>query len=177
MRPGYSAIHRAVSDLGLGPTAWFVNGAGVLNCLLLTAWVVAFFRRARERLPKPWPWVAAPLLALPPLGYAVASIFTEAPATLAVHSMVGANLGLFFPVAVFFVAGLALRRNPDWRGWSAYSFIASVATLILVGITLWAFSPGSMISALRLEGLLERLVIYETLAWYAYSGWRIARDA
>lgn len=176
MRPGYSAIRMAVSDLGLGPTAWFVNGAGLLNCLLLTAWVIAFLRHTRGLLPDPWRWISAPLLELPAIGYAVASIFTEAHATLMIHTWVGANLALLFPAGVFFVTGLALRSNPGWRGWSAYSFAASAATVVLMGITVWAFSPGSALRALRLGGLLERLVIYETLAWYVYSGWRIARE-
>lgn len=176
MRPGYSPIHRAVSDLGLGPTAWFVNGAGVLNCLLLTVWVVAFYRHTRAALPTAWRGTCAVLLELPALGYAVASIFTEAPATLEIHSWVGANLGLVGPVLVFLVLGFALRVNEGWRGWSTYSFVASGLTALLVGVTVWAFSPGSLISAARLEGLLERAVIIETLAWYVYAGWRIARD-
>lgn len=176
MRPGYSPIHKAVSDLGLGPTAWFVNGAGILTWLLLTAWVVAFFRHTRSILPPAWRWACTLLLELPALGYAVASIFTEAPATLAIHSWVGANLGLFGPVLVFLVLGFALRTNERWRGWSTYSFVASALTALLVGVTVWAFLPGSRISAIRLEGLLERAAIIETGAWYVYAGWRIARD-
>jgi hypothetical membrane protein len=176
LRPGYVAIHEAVSDLGLGPNAWLVNGAGVLNWLLLTGWIVAFLRRTRTRLPAAWRWTSGALLELPPLGYAVASIYTEARATLFVHTYVGAVLGLLSPVVVFFVAGLALRRIERWRDWSTYSFIASVATLGLAGLMLWVWAPSAPPLASRFEGLMERVVIVETLAWYVVGGAYLARS-
>jgi hypothetical protein len=75
-RSGYSPIHQAVSDLGVGPNAWLLDAAGVLNWLLLTAFVIAFLRGTRAALTVRWRWLCAVLLALPPLGYGVASIFT-----------------------------------------------------------------------------------------------------
>lgn len=176
LRPGYVAIHEAVSDLGLGPNAWLVNGAGILTWLLLSGWVIAFLRRTRTLLPAAWRWTCGALLEVPPLGYAIASIYTEAPATLFVHTYVGAVLGLLSPVVVFFVAGLALRRVEGWRGWSTYSFIASVATLALVGLTLWVWAPGAPAPVARFEGLMERIVIVETLAWYVVGGAYLARS-
>jgi hypothetical protein len=116
------------------------------------------------------------LLALPPLGYGVASIFTEAPATLMIHWLVGANLGLLAPIAAFAVTGIALRGHAPWRGWSIYSGAASVATLLLVGATFWVFQPGTPAAAARLGGLMERVVIIEVLAWYVIAAWRLARD-
>jgi hypothetical membrane protein len=174
LRPGYSPIHKVVSDLGLGPTAWLVNGAALLNCLLLSAWVAAFLRHTRARLTAWSRWLSAALLELPPLGYAVAAFFTEAPATLTIHTMVGANLALVAPALAFFVTALALRRDERWRGWSVYSFAASLATLLLVAVTLWTFASGSQIAGL--QGLTERALIVETLAWYVYAGWRIVRE-
>ena len=171
LRPGYSSIRQAVSDLGVGPHAWLVNGAGVLNCVLLTAWVVAYLRSTNPVLPAAWRWISATLLELPPLGYAVASIFTEAHATLAIHTYVGAVLGLLAPIPAFFAAGLAQARVERWRNWSRFSIAAGLVTLGLVALMLWVWSSAAPPGASRFRGLTERLVIVETLAWYVVSSW------
>lgn len=176
LRAGYSPIHQAVSDLGVGPNAWLLDAAGVLNWLLLTAWVIAFLRCTDTALTARLRWLCAVLVALPPLGYGVASIFTEAPATLMVHWIVGANLGLLVPPAAFAVTGIALRRQNPWRGWGNYSLAASVATLVIVAGTFWVFQPGTPVAPARLGGLMERIAITEILAWYVIAGWRLARD-
>ncbi len=172
LRPGYSAVSQVVSDLGLGPHAWLVNGAGLANAVLLTAWVVAFFRFARPLLA-PWRlWLCAALLEVPALGYALAAVFTEAPATNAIHVR-GALLALAWPVVAFSVAGHILGRHAPWRTWSAYSYTASAGTLGLVAATLWSLAPEP--GTTNVQGLTERALIVWTLAWYVAAGWRIAR--
>ncbi len=172
LRPGYSAIRQVVSDLGIGPHAWLVNGAGLANAVLLTAWVLAFFRFARPLLA-PWRlWLCAALLEVPALGYALASVFTEAPATNAIHVM-GAFLALAWPVLAFSVAGHALGRRAPWRYWRAYSYTASAGTFGLVAATLWSLDPDPGRS--NVQGLTERALIIWTLAWYVAGAWRIVR--
>jgi hypothetical membrane protein len=173
LRPGYSPIRQAVSDLGVGPHAWLANGAGVLNFVLLTAWVVAYLRSTGPLLPAAWRWISATLLELPPIGYAVASIFTEAHATLLIHTYVGAVLGLFAPIPAFFAAGLAAARVAQWRNWSRFSIAASLVALGLVALMLWVWARGAPPRLAHFEGLAERLVIVETLAWYVVGGWHI----
>ncbi|HEU4619711.1 MAG TPA: DUF998 domain-containing protein [Gammaproteobacteria bacterium] len=175
LRPGYSPIRDVVSDLGLGPRAWIVNGAGLLNAALLTAWVAAFFRRARTTLSRTRRRLCAGLLEVPAIGYAMASVFTEARATNGIHVYAGAVPALVAPALVFLVAGLALRRNAHWRGWSGYSFAASAATALLVALTLWSFAEEAQPAGIAVEGLAERALIIVTLAWYVVAGWRIAR--
>lgn len=176
LRPGYSPIHDAVSDLGVGPNAWLLNVPGVLNWLLLTALVIAFLRRTRMVVTARLRWLCAALLALPPLGFGVASIFTEDPATLAIHWMVGALLAFMVPVFALTVTGIALRRNWRWRCWGNYSLIAGPATLVLVGFMFWVFAPGTPIAPARLGGLMERIVIIEILGWYVIAGWQLSQD-
>jgi hypothetical membrane protein len=176
LRPGYSAIRDVVSDLGLGPRAWVVNGAGLLNGVLLTAWVAAFFRRARTTLSPGRRWLCAVLLELPAIGYALASVFTEARPTNEIHVFGGAVPALVVPALAFFVTGLAVRGNHRWRGWSAYSFAASGATVCLVALTLWSFWEDTVRAGVAVEGLAERALMVETLAWYVVAGWRIARE-
>jgi hypothetical membrane protein len=175
MRPGYSAIRDVVSDLGLGPRGWIVNGAGLLNAVLLTAWVAAFARRARTTLAPGRRRLSAALLEVPAIGYAVASVFTEAHATNDIHVFAGAVPALVGPALAFFVTGLALRRNEHWRGWSGYSFAAALATAILVALTVWLLEVDVRPAGASIGGLAERALIIETLAWYVVAGWRIAR--
>jgi hypothetical membrane protein len=175
LRPGYSAVHDVVSDLGLGPHAWMVNGAALLNALLLTAWVFGFFRYTGTVLTSLWQWLCTALLELPPVGYALAALYTEAPATRDIHTF-GAELALVSPAVAFFVVGLAFSRTPG-RGWSICSFLASLATLILVAANVISFLSGAGTVAADARGLSERALIIETLAWYVVAGWRMARRA
>jgi hypothetical membrane protein len=176
LRPGYSPVHQAISDLGVGSNSWLVDASSVLNGLLAIALVAAFFRTMRTVLTERARWLLSMLITLPPLGFAVAGIFTEAPSTLNVHWLVGANLGLVGPVIAFAVVGLLLRREGGWRGWGTYSLVASAVTLVLVGLVFWVFTPGTPLAAAHLGGLMERVVVLEVLAWYVATGFRILRE-
>ncbi len=177
VRPGYSPLHQAVSDLGVGSNAWLLNVSLVLLGILLVAFAVSFFLSLRPVLSRPWLWVCAVLLSCTGLGFADAGIFTEAPATLALHWMVGMPLLVLGSVGGFFLTGLALRRDPRWRAWSAYSLIASAATVVLVAVMFWVFTPGSLLAPTRLGGLMERALFFEILAWYVAFGWQLFRRA
>jgi hypothetical membrane protein len=173
VRPGYSPIHQAVSDLGVGSNAWLLNVPLVLLGALLIAFAFGFFRGLRAALSQIWRWVCAALLACTGLGFAVAGIFTEAPATVAIHWMVGMSLLVLGTVVGFFLTGLALRRSPQWRGWGAYSLIASLVTLVLIATMFWVWTPGTPLASARLGGLMERVLFIEILAWYVAFGWRL----
>lgn len=172
VRPGYSPIRQAVSDLGVGPNYWLIEIPGVLNWLLITGFVVAFFRLTRGVMSPFWRWTSAFLLELSPLGFGVASIFTEAPSTLTIHWVIGANLGLIGPIIAFAATGVALRRTSAFRRAGNLALLASGSTLVLVAITFWAFAPST---PLRVAGLMERIVIVQILACYAIGGLNIAR--
>jgi len=171
LRPGYSPIHQAISDLGVGPNGWLLDGSLVITGLLLIVFMVGFAWCMRPVLKSGWRWSSAVLLALHGLGLAVAGLFTEAPSTLAIHWMVGATLAFFGPVVAFLITGLALRRDPVWRRWGISLLVASLVTLVLIAIMFWAFTPGT--TAVPLGGLMERVVMIEIEIWYIALGWRI----
>jgi hypothetical membrane protein len=173
MRPGYSPIHQAISDLGVDSNAWLLNVSLVLLGLLLIAFAFGFERSLRPSLSQIWRWVCAVLLACTGLGFAVAGIFTEAPATVAIHWMVGMPLLVLGAVVGFFLTGLTLRREGQWRGWSAYTLVASLVTLVLIASMFWVFTPGTTLAPARLGGLMERVLFIEILAWYVAFGWRL----
>jgi hypothetical protein len=50
LRPGYSAIRDAISDLGIGPNAWIQNANFTLSIIVSVALGATLFRRANEEL-------------------------------------------------------------------------------------------------------------------------------
>ena len=129
LRPGYSPLHQAISDLGVGPLAWLLNVPLIVMGLLLVACCAAFLRVLGPALCDPWRWIFSGLLALPGLGFAWAGIFTEAPATVTLHWVVSMPLVAIGSIAGFLVTGIRLRRLHSWRGIGTYSIAASVASL------------------------------------------------
>jgi hypothetical membrane protein len=178
LREKYSLIHQVISDLGVGENAWAVNGALIGTGLLLSVFNIAFFRSMRGTLKDSLRWLCTFLLELSPVGFVVAGVFTEAPATRAIHWMVGAILAFYGPLAAFLVVGLSLRRLPEWRGWARFSFVIWGVTLVSVLVMMWGFVPGASFGQLRLGGLLERLVFIAVLSWYFVFGshiWQLRR--
>jgi hypothetical membrane protein len=168
LRPGYSAVHQAVSDLGVGPNPWLLNATLMVLGLLLGAFAVGFAASPALPFGGAWRWVCGVLLALPGLGFADAGVFTEAPATVELHWMVGFPLLLLGSVAGFFLTGLALRRDPRWRAWGTYSVLAGPLTLVVIAVMFatWPLPP-------HLGGLMERVLFVEMLAWYVAFGLRL----
>ncbi len=170
LRARYSWIHQPVSDLGVGEDAWMVNGSLIVMGVLLSILNIGFFRSLSGTLRDSRRWLCTLLLELSPVGFAVAGAFTEAPSTVAIHWMVGADLAFFGPLAAFLAVGLSIRRRTEWRRMALFSFVLWGATLVLVLVMIWGFTPGSSFGKLRLGGLLERLVIISILSWYLVFG-------
>ena len=172
LRPGYSPIHQAISDLGVGPNGSLLDAIAVLHGLLLVAFAVGFALSMRQVLSVGWRWSGAALLVVRGLALVTAGIFTDAPATVAIHSL-ATIVALLSMMGAFIVIGLGLRRDSQWRGWGTYSLVAAVVTLVLVAVEFWAFTPGSPLAPAQVGGLMERVVSVETLAWYVVFGWRL----
>jgi len=168
LRPGYSPIQQAISDLGVGSNLWLLNVPLVVLGALIVAFCVGFARVLGSRLGNPWRWVCPVLLALPGLGYAWAGIFTEAPATMTLHWAVGMPLVGLGAIAGFLITGLRLRRLESLRGLGTYSVVASLLTLALIVVmfSTWMLGFG---------GLTERVFFVEILAWYVVAALRLLR--
>ena len=169
LRSGYSALHQAVSDLGVGSLAWLLNVSVIVMGLLLIACCAGFLQTLGPALGDPWRWVCSGLLALPGLGFAWAGIFTEAPATVTLHWVVGMPLIAIGSIGGFLITGLRLRRMDSWRGIGTYSIAASVASLVLILVMFGTWTLG-------IGGLTERVFFLEIMAWYVIVGWRLAND-
>jgi hypothetical membrane protein len=169
LRAGYSPLHQAISDLGVGSLAWLLNVPVIVMGLLLIACSAAILRTLGPALGDPWRWVCSGLLALPGLGFAWAGIFTEAPATVTLHWVVGMPLIAIGSVAGFLITGIRLRRLDSWRGIGTYSIAASLTSLALITIMFATWTLG-------IGGLTERVFFLEIMAWYVIVGWRLADD-
>lgn len=165
VRPGYSPVHQAVSDLGVGSNPWLLNAPLVGLGLLLAAFVVGFFQIPGGQLGR-WRWACAVLLLLPGFGFAWAGIFTEAPATVSLHWMVGMPALAAGSIFGFLVTGLRLRVVPGWRPWAIYSMAAAAITAVIIAVMFGTWSAG-------VGGIIERVLFVEVLAWYAAFGGRL----
>jgi hypothetical membrane protein len=87
LRPGYSPIHQAMSDLGVGPNGSLMDTIAVLHALLLIAFAVGFALLMRQVLSVGWRCFGTALLVLRGLAQVTTGIFTDAPATVAIHSL------------------------------------------------------------------------------------------
>jgi hypothetical membrane protein len=172
LRPGYSPIHQAISDLGVGPNGSLMDTIAVLHALLLIAFAVGFALLMRGVLTAGWRWFGVALLVVRGLAQVTTGIFTDAPATVRIHSL-ATIIALLSMVSAFTVIGLGLVRTPQWRRWGTYSLVAALVTLVLVAIEFWAFTPGTPLAPVRVGGLLERVLSVEMLAWYVVFGWRL----
>jgi len=173
LRPGYSPLHQAISDLGVGSNGWFLNISLLLTGLLLILFAVGFALSMRSLLGASRQWLFTVLLALHGLGLAAAGIFSEAPATRLLHWLVGATLAFYGPVIAFLVIGLMLLRTSRWHTWGIFSLIASLLTLVLILIMNWLFTAGTPLASMRLGGLMERVVMTEIEVWYIAFGLRV----
>jgi hypothetical protein len=168
----YSPIHQGVSGLGLGPTGAFMNAAFLANGVLSLVGVVAAFSAipsigARARC------VCASLLALPAIASLVDGVFT-----LESFMPHFAGFGLLLTViAGFPVAGLALRRIPEWRGFGNGLIAAGPVTLVLAVLYFATFTPTIAGTQTGIAGITERLLIVEVQAWFVALGWRVFKTS
>jgi hypothetical membrane protein len=172
LRPGYSPIHQAISDLGVGPNGSLMDTMAVVHALLLIAFAVGFALLMRQVLTVGWLWSGTALLVLRGLAQVTTGIFTDAPSTVRIHSL-ATIVALLSMVSAFTIIGLGLWRNFKWRGWGTYSLAAALVTLVLVAVEFWVFTPGTPLASAQVGGLMERVLSVEMLAWYVVFGWRL----
>jgi len=176
LRTGYLPISQPASDLGVGPFGEWTDAGVIVLALLKIALALAFFVTMRPILSVAWRSVCAVLVALPGLGNIVTAIFTDAPATVVIHSLASAVVVLAC-VLMFFVVGALLWRAPGWHGFGMFSVAAGVVFVVLAAFLYLTFAPTSPLFALHVGGLSERVVILWRDLWYAVLGWHFFRWA
>jgi hypothetical membrane protein len=163
------AISNPISGLGVGPFANQFNTAFVVCGLLQAIGCVAALEclaSGNRRLPRT---VCDGLLAISPLGLAMAGVFTLASA-LVLHVVAG-TLVFATPVVGFLATGLLLRGIPAHRRLGIGLLVASPLTLLLFVAYSMSFDQATVAAGLGIAGATERVLMLEVQAWYVAMGW------
>ncbi len=168
------AISNPVSGLGVGPNAVLFNAAFVLGGIMTLAGVVGIFQTVGAGGQVAARWTCAALLALSPIGLALAGIFTLA-SSIVFHN-VAALLLFATPVVGFLAAGLYFRRIPGGRRFGNWLIAGSPLTLLLIVLFVSTFNLATITAGHGVAGLTERILLIEIQAWYAAMGWLALRS-
>jgi hypothetical protein len=163
------AVSNPISGLGVGQFAAPFNTAFIVCGLLQAIACVAALEclaSGSRRLPRT---LCEGLLAISPLGLAMAGLFTLASA-LVLHIVAGA-LVFVTPVVSFLATGLLLRRIPAHRRIGSGLLLASPLTLLLFIMYSMSFDQATVAAGLGIAGATERILILEVQAWYVVLGW------
>ncbi len=173
LRPGYSPIHQAISDLGVGPHGHIVDTLGFLEGLLRIGFAAALVIVLR-RLPSAGLRVAgASLLGISGAARLVVSVFTDAPSTVAIHSAATLVVVVTFVLGLVLI-GMSLLKADLYGRWGIYTLLTAALTVVMFGGLFMSFTPGSPLAPAHIEGLLERITQVEMEAWFVALGLRLA---
>jgi hypothetical membrane protein len=167
------AISNPISGLGVGPRATLFNVAFVVCGVMALVGVLAVFAIARRPVQSRARWASLVLLALSPIGLALAGVFTLAN-SIPLHTLAAALL-FIVPIAGFAVAARYFRAIPNWRRVGNWLLVASPLTLLLVVTYAMSFNQAAVARGIGVAGLTERILLLELQAWYAIMGWRAFR--
>lgn len=167
LTPGYSPLTQVISNLELVQNGW-IQQLNFLQCgTLIIVFAIGFLRampnpiRRRLRL-------ATALLILSGAGMVDASYFTPA---LPVEHAIGFLFFIIPLIAAFFLIGRQLVRIDSLRALGVYSAASGFVTLALL---LYFFVQGAS-ESFGLVGVVNRLFVMESLAWFVVFGVRLLR--
>jgi Protein of unknown function (DUF998) len=163
----YSPVSQAISGLGLGRTAPFMNTIFVLSGALMLAGVAGILGRLGTAVEPRARRTLFVLLGLPALGVMTDGVFTLRSSHL--HYL-GFSLALTV-IAGFPVCGFLLRRVAQWRRIGSWLVAGGPLTLVFTILFFATFSPTAKGSETGIAGLTERILVIELMAWYVALGW------
>ena len=162
--PGYSPLTQVISNLELVPYGW-IQQLNFLQCGTLIIVFAVGFRGAMMPVFQRSLRLATVLLVLSGAGMVEASYFT--PAHPAEHA-IGFLFFIIPLTAAFFVMGRQLLRAESWRALGAYSVATGFVTS---AVLLYFFSLGAS-ESFGLIGVVNRIFVMESLAWFVVMGAR-----
>lgn len=171
LRPGYSAMSQAASDLGRGANGWIFNWDLRLLGLLMICFALGFFFLLRSLLSRSKAITVLLLLCISGLGAIGGGVFMEVdPQHIAMTATSGLlhgasfiTLFLAFVIALFLM-GFSFLRVSEMRKYGMYTVITALVTLLLNIVSV--FIPAS----LQIGGLMQRIMETESFAWYVVMG-------
>lgn len=172
LKPGYSAMSRAISYLEVGSNGWIRSTNFMVLGLLLILFALGFSQWMYPVI-KQLPLRASTIfLLLVGLAFISAGLFTPAApgeSQNVVHAILhttGFEVVFFsLPIACLII-GWQLRKTVAWRGYGWYSIITGLITVIpaVFGLISPFASTGTQTPSFA--GLINRIFVVEAFAWY-----------
>lgn len=172
LRPGYSPMRQAISDLGTQSNAWLLNIPLILGGICITLFGISFYTYA-QKLPSRKQ--ISFLLGFFGILLGSSGIF-HAPGS---HGSGGISgflhyfLGLFVgtPVLItgLFKAGSQIRKYTTWSSFGRYTTVTAWLVLGNAIIMFPFFMRNSPLYTVGIGGLLERLLFAIVLSWYTIA--------
>jgi hypothetical protein len=169
LRPGYSLVSEPVSGLGVGTFAPAMNASFILMGLLIFVGVISIFQNMKE-LGAVSRWICIILFEISPIGAITCGLYNYE--TFFLHFM-GFFLACGTPIIGYLVVGILLRRVLLYRRIGSWMIIGSPLTLILMYMFMTTFDY--LHTDVGTAGIIERVLILESYAFYMVLGWFIFR--
>jgi hypothetical membrane protein len=173
LRPGYSPIHQAISDLGVGPNAWILNTDLVISGLLFIIFAIGFYQRMRPVISGKWLLASTILLVLSGAGVANEGFFHEPPhgdpaahLHILIHA-IGLSVLFYSLIIALLIIGWHLCKIPTWRRYGWYSVFTALVTFGLLVV------PTQLAGSGQVAGFIERVQVVVAFAWSVVMGLRL----
>jgi hypothetical membrane protein len=174
LRPGYSSMVSAISDLGVGDGAWIQNANFLLFGALLIAYAVGY-RRVMSELIGRRATVSSIAIGTAGLGMFGAVAFPAKPPTDLLHFFLGFLVVIVSAMIAAFSGARQFRRVPGWGALARYSSWTGVIGATVWVLTFIALNPASPIADAGIGGLLNRVLAVVAFGWYTVTGWWLLR--
>lgn len=180
LKPDYSAMSQPISYLEVGVNGWIQSTNFIGLGLLLILFALGFFQRMGRLIDRQSLLVSTILLLLAGLAFANDGVFipaapTESPNAMhAVLHTIGFEVIFFSLCIAYLIIGWQLRKTAGWSGYGWYSIITGLITVVpalFVLISLFASPAGTQNPSF--VGLINRIFVVTTLAWYVVMGIRV----
>ena len=176
LRPGYSPVNEAISDLGAGPNAWVQNANFALSGMLFVVFAAGLYPRLRPFFSRGRLLTYLGMFALSGIGLMGAAYFTvpvstDPPSQQLIDGVLhGVCFALVFvPLSLALIlTGRRLRAAPGWHGSGIHAQAAGWATLALFFVVYALLAVDGLYGGLVLRGMV--LVAF---SWHVVTGWRL----
>jgi hypothetical membrane protein len=163
LRPGYSAISNAISDMGERPYGWVLNKDLIVTGILSIFFAIGIHGAMGNALGSKSVNVVTVLFLVAGAGIVNDGVFTEYKA-LELH-ILGFYTAFTALTLVFFLVGMRLMRLRGdlrwrWRHYGWYSLLTGIVVLLLT--TVYVALPTY---ATDIQGLIERLIVGAAFTW------------
>jgi hypothetical protein len=165
IRHDYSALKHSISSLSLGPGGWVQQVSFVVFGLSMIWMAFAWRKFLKGGVGETWYPIVRCVEGLaiiicgffntdPNEGYPKDAVFVSPTFNGMVHSLIGA-VSFIAIIVGYFILARRFTRESQWRGWSAYSMITAILTIVFVTVS----AVLEIVYDSDFSGLFERIAV------------------